>query len=81
MDETVDPCNLLRISILIIFYYFISFLLFIFFYQGEDFHRFACGSFIKNQRIPDDQSSFDVFDVLENKLVSRISGKFVIYLI
>jgi hypothetical protein len=41
---------------------------------GEDFSQFACGSFIENKRIPDDQSKFDVFDILRNKLAYSIAG-------
>ncbi len=39
----------------------------------EDFHEFSCGSFIKNQRIPEDQSKLDVFDVLRIKLGYSLS--------
>lgn len=35
---------------------------------------FSCGSFIKNQRIPEDQSKLDVFDVLRTKLGHSLSG-------
>lgn len=41
--------------------------------EGEDFHQFSCGSFIQNQRIPQDQSKFDVFDILKQKLAYFVS--------
>jgi hypothetical protein len=42
--------------------------------KGEDFHLFSCGSFIKNTRIPDEQSKIDVFDILRNNLAYSVSG-------
>ena len=44
------------------------------FQKGEDFHQFSCGSFIKKERIPEDQSKYDVFDILKNKLATYVAG-------
>ncbi len=41
----------------------------------EDFNRFSCGTFIDTKRIPDDQTSDDVFTFLEINLASSVSGK------
>ena len=34
----------------------------------EDFNQFTCGAFIASRRIPDDQTVFDTFSLLENNL-------------
>jgi hypothetical protein len=41
----------------------------------EDFYAFACGSFVKSQRIPEKQTKLDVFDSLRDKLVDKVSSK------
>ena len=41
----------------------------------EDFNRFSCGTFIDTKRIPDDQTSDDVFTFLEINLASSVAGK------
>lgn len=48
---------------------------FFFCITGEDFHLFSCGSFIKNKRIPDEQTKHDVFDILRNNLAYSVAGK------
>lgn len=47
---------------------------FILFIKGENFSEFACGTFNKNQRIPDDQNKIDVFDILRTNLAYQMSG-------
>jgi hypothetical protein len=48
------------------------------FLKGEDFHLFSCGSFIKNKRIPDEQTKHDVFDILRNNLAYSVAGKHIL---
>ena len=43
-------------------------------FKGEDFHQFACGSFVKFKRIPDEQSKIDAFDMLSNNLALSVAG-------
>lgn len=37
----------------------------------EDFNEFACGNFIKNQIIPDDESRWMVFDILTKQIENQ----------
>lgn len=40
---------------------------------GENFYQFTCGNFLKNKRIPEDQSRVDVFDMLRYDLAYEIA--------
>jgi hypothetical protein len=42
--------------------------------QGEDFHQFTCGSFVKKKRIPEEQARIDAFDILRQDLTYFVSG-------
>lgn len=39
----------------------------------EDFNLYSCGSYIKNMRIPDDASKYDVFDILRIRLAFSVA--------
>lgn len=39
----------------------------------DDFFQFSCGSFVKNQRIPEDQSSQTLFGILRRTLTNGVS--------
>jgi membrane metallo-endopeptidase-like protein 1 len=43
----------------------------------EDFNLYSCGSYIKNTRIPDDASKYDVFDILRIRLAYSVAGLFI----
>jgi membrane metallo-endopeptidase-like protein 1 len=51
----------------------------------EDFYRFTCGSYDKNNRLKEDQSKLDEFSILRDKMSYLISGnnalKFILNLI
>jgi hypothetical protein len=47
----------------------------------EDFNLYSCGSYIKNTRIPDDASKYDVFDILRIRLAYSVAGLFIKILI
>ena len=34
----------------------------------KDFHQFACGGFLKTKIIPDDESNWDVFDIITKEI-------------
>lgn len=57
--------------------------MFFYIYEGENFYQFTCGSFVKDNRIPDDRSSVDIFSQLNKKDLARISSTigFFFYLI
>ena len=41
---------------------------------GEHFYEFTCGTYIKNKRVPDEQSKIDIFDDLRDNLAYNIAG-------
>jgi membrane metallo-endopeptidase-like protein 1 len=42
----------------------------------EDFYQFSCGSFLKEVRIPDEQSKIDEFFMLRDQVAYSIAGIF-----
>jgi hypothetical protein len=48
--------------------------------KGEDFSQFACGSFYKNQRIPDDRTRIMSFEFLDEKLDNAVAGNLGFFL-
>ena len=40
----------------------------------DDFYNFACGSFIKNTNIPDDEVSINAFSMVEDKLQEQLKN-------
>lgn len=38
----------------------------------DDFYEFACGNFIKNAIIPDDENKIDLLRITQNKVMSEL---------
>ncbi|CAF4642403.1 unnamed protein product, partial [Rotaria sp. Silwood2] len=43
----------------------------------DNFFEFACGTWLKKNRIPDDAEFHDTINVLQNQLDSDIVGKYI----
>lgn len=41
----------------------------------EDFYQFACGAWSKKYVIPEDKSSYDTFEKLQDQLLGKLKSK------
>ncbi len=45
----------------------------------DDFYQYACGAWAKKYVIPEDKSSYDTFEKLQDQLLGKLKSKWKLY--